>query len=106
MLSSSEKIRIIKFYFRSLKGYEIRFGTTKDFENNYNGCYINKKSKGGTIFKYSGKKPEDYFLHEVLHFVLRKLSTMDRRKPKLIRQEEEIIIQDICSIFLKKKKIY
>lgn len=50
-----------------------------------------------------GPEPADYLLHEILHGVFAALLKIDGRRPKEKREAEEIIIQDICSLFLQRK---
>ena len=47
-----------------------------------------------------GPEPQDFLLHEVLHCAMGALVSMARRKPKELGQAEEMLVQDICGVYL------
>ena len=67
---------------------------------------INERSGTAAVghWRPGEAEPEDYQLHEVLHCALRRLCTMDRRKPKELRIAEEELVQDICGIVVDAAK--
>jgi hypothetical protein len=93
------KLKSIQKKFRILKDWKISESKSKKF---FAQCNINHKKKVGDIFQYGeGNVPKDYLIHEMLHFSIRALWSMDKRKPKEMRLAEENLVQDICKLILE-----
>jgi hypothetical protein len=58
----------------------------------------------GTWARDSEPQPPDYILHEVLHAAVIAVVKIDKRKAKEQRQAEELLVQDLCSLIMSKKK--
>ena len=105
--SAINKIYKMKSYFRLLKKWKIRYAPATENEQAIVAFNCNRK-RTAIIYGFGEPEiPEDYYLHEVLHCAFKELTSIDRRKPKELREAEELLIQDICKIVyphnLKKK---
>ena len=97
------KIDRLKRKFRILKQWQIKY--YKATKNNQACTAISPNKRIAHIYGYGRKDiPEDYLFHEFLHITFNALLRMDRRKPKEIKQAEENLIQDICTIIFKRNE--
>lgn len=85
--------------FRILRGWRVRWDKSGTM---YGQAAVFPKKRQAWIFPWGEKsdEPQDFLLHEVLHCAIGALTTMDRRKPKELKQAEEYLIRDICGVFL------
>jgi hypothetical protein len=89
----------MRYKFRILKDWKIIYSRSKKYVGQ---CTVNVEKQIATIYPWETytKEPSDYKLHELLHCSLKALS---KKKGKEYREAEETLIQDICTIFKKKK---
>lgn len=87
--------------FRILKGWRIRWDKSG---KHYGKVWPFPKYRRAWIYRWdpASAKPEppDFLLHETLHCTLQALIAMDRRKPKELKEAEELLVQDICAVAL------
>lgn len=76
---------------RILKDWDIDIETDGPY---YGQSVINEPMKVATIYDWDpdDDRPEDFFLHEYLHIAVRATKT---------REDEEILVQDICLLIQK-----
>jgi len=92
------KIDKIKSHFRLLKKWKIWYAPATENEQAIV-AYSSNHKRTAIIYGFGKPKiPKDYYLHEVLHCALKELLDIDRRKPKELREAEELLVQDICKI--------
>lgn len=92
------KIDKIKNRFRILKQWKIRYVSATETAQAIVAFSFNHK-KTAIIYGFGKRKvPKDYHLHEVLHCAIKELLDMDKRKPKDLREAEELLVQDICKM--------
>ena len=98
------KIDKIKSHFRLLKKWKIWYASAT--ENHHSIVAYSCNHKRTAIIYGFGKPeiPKDYYLHEVLHCAFKELLSMDKRKPKELREAEELLVQDICEIVYSHSK--
>lgn len=92
----NKKFKRLISSFRCLKDWEINISKSKTLS----GMCGFGKNNNVTIYDWTEQnRPSDFELHEVLHIAIRDIVRTDKRKTKLIRDKEEVLVQDICKLF-------
>lgn len=61
----------------------------------------NLHAKTGVIYpwgKNKGEEPEDYILHELLHFAIKEVNVAKEHSYRKGREAEEMLVQDLCAL--------
>jgi len=88
MSNLEQEVRRLVAGFRCLKDWTVEV----DEEAEYKGqCSVGSDIKAAVIYGWTGKRPIDYALHEVLHVAYRASNLLGR-------DGEETFIQDICQL--------
>lgn len=93
---SRVEMRDIISIFRVLKGWKVSLVPAGKHEAR---TWISSKKKRAIIYNFRGQAPKDFILHEVLHIVLATLESLDKRSPKIVAENDEIIVQDLCYLY-------
>jgi hypothetical protein len=101
-------LKNLKKHFRCLAGWDIRMDQDKTKKGvSWGGMKGKKFTTGlwaiGLWDRQKGLQPPDYILHEVLHAAIFSVSRMDGRSMKEKIQAEEMLVQDLCSLIMKRR---
>ena len=97
----NDELQQLRNKFRLLDNWDIRYVTDSKYKGQVS---INTETKRADIYSWVNEEetPEDFLLHELLHIACRESKSADGDW----HEKEEVLIQDICSIFLEIKGLY
>ena len=107
MTQDKKDIRELQNKFRLLAKWKINYVKQSKYFVKYSGsATILPSKKKATIYAWRDA-PDDYILHEIVHCAIRELLTrMNGKKiAGKIREAEEILVQDLCSIWLASHRL-
>jgi len=99
--ANGDRLHALVRRFRILRGWRVRWDKSGEM---YGQSAVFPNCRQAWIYPWDPRstepEPQDFLLHEVLHCAVSALVSMDRRKPKELRQAEEMLVQDICGVYL------
>lgn len=99
---NNERHREIVAAFNLLKDWTIECDLASEYKGQ---CSFDPTTKRAVIYGWSGgKEPDDYFLHEILHVLIKDVVYSHATTPyKVAREREELLVRDICKYIRESK---
>jgi len=87
----TKQLKALVHCFRTLRGWKVRYDDFGLYEDQ---SHSNAQRKLGVVYRSSKQPlPQDYLLHEVLHFALREVRVGTQREQ---RAKQEQLVRDLC----------